>query len=142
MEYKTNENPNKPVDWNDDSGEVHTVKETYKTTWDDGWQESEFSYKTGSKVAVGKSMFRGNKVETHYETDNYKVVVPGYIISTILVIALCVVMWFVKPIMGGIFTVFGLFWVVGFWKHAPIKKWKNQAKKSKETDYKNNGDKG
>lgn len=133
MEYKTNQDPNNPIDWDDDSGEIHTLKETYETNWSDGWQESEYTYKTGSKIGVGKSMFRGKKVETHYETDNYKVVLPGYIISTILVIVVCIIMWFVKPIMGGIFTVFSVFWVIGFWKKAPYKKWKNQAKKLKES---------
>ena len=138
MEYKTNQDPNKPIDWEDDSGEIHTLKETYKTTKEDGWQVSEGFYKTNSGVGYGKTMFKGTSVNMHYETDDYRKVIPGYIIATLFVIALCVVMWFVKPIMGGIFTVFGIFWVVGFWAKAPYKKWKNQAQKLKEENEQSN----
>ena len=129
-------NNNKKIDWDDDSGEIHTQKEVCKTDFSDGWQENTSFGGTNKGLSYTHSKFIGKSTEIHYVTDDYRKVIPAYIIVTLFIIVLCVVMLCVKLSIGLIFSVFGVVWIIGLWAKAPHKKWKNQHKKLNEEKYK------
>ncbi|MDO4464002.1 MAG: hypothetical protein Q4C57_05580 [Bacillota bacterium] len=122
---------NPQPDWDDDSGEIHTVIHQYNQTAEDGWQQNKALY--GSHVNTSKtSQIKGNQVGLVYQTDDYRKVLPGYIIGTILLLAASIVLLILVPVIGVFFSIFSIIWIVGLWKKAPIKKWKNQAQKLKD----------
>lgn len=124
-------NSNDQIDWDDDSGVIHTNKENYHLTKEDGWQENR-ALQGMNKVGHEMRSIKGTQVGFHYETDNYRAVIPAYIIGTIIVIIICVVATMVFLPLGIMIDIMGVAWVVGMWKNAPYKKWKNQAQKQKE----------
>ena len=122
---------NPQPDWDDDSGEIHTVIHQYNQTAEDGWQQNKALY--GSHVNTSKtSQIKGNQVGLVYQTDDYRKVLPGYIIGTILLLAASIILLILVPVIGVFFSIFSIIWIVGLWKKAPIKKWKNQAQKLKD----------
>ena len=118
-------------DWDDDSGEIHTVIQQYHQTAEDGWQQNKALY--GSHLNTSKSrQIKGSQVGLVYQTDDYRKVLPGYIIGTVLLLAVSIVLLILVPVIGVFFSIFSMIWIVGLWKKAPIKKWKNQAQKQKD----------
>ena len=118
-------------DWDDDSGEIHTVIQQYNQTAEDGWQQNKALY--GSHLNTSKSrQIKGSQVGLVYQTDDYRKVLPGYIIGTVLLLAVSIVLLILVPVIGVFFSIFSMIWIVGLWKKAPIKKWKNQAQKQKD----------
>lgn len=128
MENRENKQAYETTDWDDDSGEIHTVESGYKYSYEDGWKNTHRINKQGGR----HRMIRGNQVGYHYITDDYRKVIPGYIIATVLVIAVCVAVTLISVVPGIIFDVFGAIWIIGFWSKAPYKKWRNQAERIKE----------
>ena len=123
------ENPQ--PDWNDDSGEIHTVIHQYHQTAEDGWQQNKALY--GSHLNTSKSrQIKGSQVGLVYQTDDYRKVLPGYIIGTILLLAVSIVLLILVPVVGVFVSIFSIVWIIGLWKKAPVKKWKNQAQKLKD----------
>ena len=125
------------VNWDDDSGEIHTVSHTTVQTPEDGWQEV---HRLNGKVTDTPHFVKGKQVHYTYTTDDYRKVIPALIISTIIIAAFCVGAWFISPIIGVLITIFGVVWIVGSWKQAPKTKWKNQAQKLKEERERQNTD--
>lgn len=126
---------NSKVNWNDESGEIHTTYQEYEITPEDGFQENRahaYINALGRKNRYIKGIQKG----ATYVTDDYRKVLPGYIIVTILVIVIAVVLLLIPNLafrmIGVFFAVFGAIFIFGFWKNAPIKKWKAQAKRIKE----------
>ena len=118
-------------DWDDDSGEIHTVIQQYNQTAEDGWQQNKALY--GSHLNTSKSrQIKGSQVGLVYQTDDYRKVLPGYIIGTVLLLAVSIILLILVPVIGVFFSIFSMIWIVGLWKKAPIKKWKNQAQKQKD----------
>ena len=118
-------------DWDDDSGEIHTVIQQYHQTAEDGWQQNKALY--GSHLNTSKSrQIKGSQVGLVYQTDDYRKVLPGYIIGTVLLLAVSIILLILVPVIGVFFSIFSMIWIVGLWKKAPIKKWKNQAQKQKD----------
>lgn len=122
---------NNQIDWDDDSGVIHTHKENYHLTKEDGWQENR-ALRGMNKVGHKTRNIKGTQVGYSYVTDDYRAVIPAYIIGTIIVIIFCVVATMVFLPLGIMIDIMGVAWVVGMWKNAPYKKWKNQAQKRKE----------
>ncbi len=123
------ENPQ--PDWDDDSGEIHTVIHQYHQTAEDGWQQNKALY--GSHLNTSKtSQIKGDQVGLVYQTDDYRKVLPGYIIGTILLLAVSIVLLILVPVVGVFVSIFSIVWIIGLWKKAPVKKWKNQAQKLKD----------
>lgn len=132
MENEYNK-PYEEIDWDDDSGEIHTYKEKYHLTKEDGWQPNRAYRGLGlSKQGKKNRMIKGTQIGTTYVTDDYRKVIPVQIISTIIVIVLCIVVTKLILPVGILFDIMGVAWVIGIWKRAPYKKWKNQANKRKE----------
>lgn len=131
---KTNELKNQSeqnVDWNDDSGEIHTIKHKYHLSAKDGWQRNRALY--GSHVVTSdRRRIKGTQVGYTYVTDDFRKVLPGYIIGTILMIVISIVFCIFIPFVGILVSIFSIVWIIGMWKQAPIKKWQNQAKKIKQ----------
>lgn len=121
------------VDWEDDSGEIHTVTHVVKLTKEDGWQRNhvitQHQVVAGNQYQSQMRYFKGTQVNVYKTTDDYRVVIPAYIIGTILVIAICIVVTFVWLPLGVIFDIFGIVWLVGIWAKAPFVKWRNQREK-------------
>lgn len=67
-----------------------------------------------------------------YRTDDYRKVLPGYIIGTVILIAVSIVMLILIPVVGIFVSIFSIAWIVGMWKKAPVKKWKNQEQRLKD----------
>ncbi len=126
MDDKINEqNSSDYPDWNDESGEIHTVKKTYYLKKEDDWQKNHsHSYINPNKKH--NRIIKGKQVGFTYVTDDYRIVIPGYIISTIIIIAACIVAFFIHFAAGIIVSLFAVFWIIGFWKNASFRKWKNQ----------------
>ncbi len=123
------------VDWEDDSGAIHSVKQTYKITKEDGWQVNRGYH--GSMMSPGErrtrpQMIKGTQVGMHYETDDYRVVVPFLIVIGIIMTAVCVLVTISAPLFGVIFDVMWLIAIVGIIRRRPDKKWRAQAKRRKE----------
>ncbi len=110
---------------------IHTSESTYHLTKEDGWQENR-ALQGMNKVGHKTRYIKGTQVGYHYVTDDYRRVIPAYIIGTIMVIIICVVVTMIFLPMGIMFDIMGAAWVIGMWKNAPYKKWKNQDKKLKE----------
>lgn len=128
---QTDETGNAVPDWDDDSGEIHTVVREYNSGAEDGWHRNKAKY--GSNIPEFREV-KGKQSGFIYQTDDYRKVLPGYIIATVVVILLCVVMLILVPVMGVLITVFGVVFIIGFWKDAAKSstKWKNQAKRLKD----------
>ncbi len=124
MEHNEKE---KTIDWKDDSGEIHTVVSKYHDKPEDGWQPL---HGNEYKLRHQRNFYyvKGDQVGTEVHTDDYRAVIPAYIIASLVVIAICVIVTIFAPIVGIIFSVFGLVWLIGFWAKAPFTKWKNQKK--------------
>lgn len=122
---------NNEINWDDDSGEIHTRTAVYHQTPEDGWQRNR-GYHQHSGHKYRKRYIKGYAVGKTYVTDDFRKVIPGYIIATIAVIALCVAVTKIYLPMGIMFDIMGIAWIIGFWKNAPYKKWKNQSEKLKE----------
>ena len=119
---------NNKIDWNDDSGEIHTVYQKYETSSEDGFQRNHaYINRAGKK----NRYIKGKQIGFKYVTDDYRKVLPGYVFATILIIAVTIILFFINVITGIVFGVFAAFFIYGFWKSAPITKWKNQSKKIK-----------
>lgn len=118
------------TDWDDDSGVIHTSYQNYKTSSKDGFQENH-AYSMVNKQGRKNRYIKGTQIGVTYTTDDYRVVLPGYVFSTILMIVVTIILLSVNIMMGIIFGIFAGFFIYGFWKNAPIKKWKNQAKRRK-----------
>ena len=124
--------PNHP-DFGDDSGEIHTTINYYNQTKADGWQQNRALY--GPLLNTSKTRnIKGTQTGFYYQTDDYRKVLPGYIIGTILMIIISIVLLILVPIFGVFVSIFSIAWIVGMWKKAPVKKWKNQAKKLKDEE--------
>lgn len=124
------------ADWDDDSGEIHNVTSFYNTSSVDGWQDNHAIY-GANRYGHKTRKIKGDQVGFRYQTDDYRKVMPGYIIGTLVLIALCIVVAVISPLMGILFGVFGIVWIVGMWKNAPTKKWKNQSEKLKQDKERN-----
>lgn len=125
-----NSNFNESIDWDDDSGVIHTIKNGYNITKEDGWQDN---HANGSNQLDSKMQkIKGKQFGFSYVTDDYRKVIPGYIFGTIFIIILGIVTTIILPFMGLFIDVFGIVWIIAMWKNAPFTKWNNQAKKLKE----------
>ena len=113
---------NKKIDWNDDSGEIHTVHQKYKISSEDGFQKNH-AYSTTNKAGKENRYIKGKQIGVTYVTDDYRKVIPGYICATILIIVITIILLFINIIVGIGFAIFAAFFIYGFWKNAPIKKW-------------------
>ena len=49
-------------------------------------------------------------------------------------IIISIVLLILVPVFGVFVSIFSIAWIVGMWKKAPVKKWKNQAKKLKDEE--------
>lgn len=131
-----NPNPNQKIDWDDDSGEIHTVVDKYKITKEDGWQRNnaiaQHSIVSGNQHQSNMRYVKGTQVGVRMTTDDYRMVIPAYIIGTILIIVVCIVVTFVWLPLGVFFDIFGIVWIIGLWAKAPYTKWRNQREKLKE----------
>ncbi|MCM1494672.1 MAG: hypothetical protein NC089_02630 [Bacteroides sp.] len=131
-----NQDSPQEVDWEDDSGEIHTVASNYNITWEDGWQKNNGirnrSIVTGNQHQSKMRYVRGMQTGGSVTTDDYRVVIPAYIIGTIVIIVLCIVVTFVYLPLGIFFDIVGIVWIIGLWAKAPFTKWKNQKKKLEE----------
>lgn len=128
------------VDWDDDSGAIHTVKNTYKITKEDGWQRNRGYHRNRRPVDVGGArpqMIKGTQVGMSYSTDDYRVVIPALIIMLLIMVVICVVVTILIPPMGIIFDIFMLIAVIGMIRQRPDKKWRAQAKRLKEEKERN-----
>lgn len=121
---------NNKIDWDDDSGAIHTSSQKYKTSFKDGFQKNHAYYQTNSYGKKNRYI-KGIQTGFTYTTDDYRIVVPGYIFATIFMIAITIVFFFINIIIGIVFGIFAVLFIYGFWKNAPITKWKNQAKQIK-----------
>lgn len=120
-------------DFDDDSGEIHTTINYYNQTKADGWQQNRALY--GPLLNTSKTRnIKGTQTGFYYQTDDYRKVLPGYIIGTILMIIISIVLLILVPVFGVFVSIFSIAWIVGMWKKAPVKKWKNQAKKLKDEE--------
>lgn len=120
-------------DFDDDSGEIHTTVNYYNQTKEDGWQQNKALY--GSHLNTSETRnIKGTQVGYTYVTDDYRKVLPAYIIGTILMIIISIVLLILVPVFGVFVSIFSIAWIVGMWKKAPVKKWKNQAKKLKDEE--------
>ena len=121
------------LDFGDDSGEIHTTINYYDQTKADGWQQNRALY--GPLLNTSKTRnIKGTQTGFYYQTDDYRKVLPGYIIGTILMIIISIVLLILVPIFGVFVSIFSIAWIIGMWKKAPVKKWKNQAKKLKDEE--------
>ncbi len=121
---------NNKIDWNDDSGEIHTLHQKYETSSEDGFQKNH-AYSTINKYGKKNRYIKGKQIGFKYLTDDYRKVIPGYVFATILMIAVTIILLFINVIIGIGFGIFSAFFIYGFWKNAPITKWKNQSKQIK-----------
>lgn len=122
---------NNRIDWNDDSGEIHTVIHQYNQTTEDGWQNNRAVY--GSNyTTTDNQQIKGIQTGFVYQTDDYRKVLPAYIIGTIVLIAVSIITLILIPIIGIFVSIFSIVWIIGLWAKAPFKKWRNQEKKLKE----------
>lgn len=121
---------NNKIDWNDDTGEIHTLYQKYETSSEDGFQKNH-AYSTINKYGKENRYIKGKQIGFKYLTDDYRKVIPGYVFATILMIALTIILLFINVIIGIGFGIFSAFFIYGFWKNAPITKWKNQSKQIK-----------
>lgn len=120
-------------DFDDDSGEIHSTINYYNQTKEDGWQRNRALY--GSRLITSKTRnIKGKQTGFYYQTDDYRKVLPAYIIGTILMIIISIVLLILAPVFGVLVSIFSIAWIVGIWKKAPVKKWKNQAKKLKDEE--------
>ena len=128
MNNESNElNSEKEIARDGDSGVIHTIKNGYNITQEDGWQNKHTLYGPEQQQKI-----KGKQFGFTYVTDDYRKVIPVYILGTIFVIVLGIVMTVILPLMGIFIDIIGFFWIIGMWKNAPYTKWKNQAKKLKE----------
>ncbi len=111
---------NQNVNWDDDSGEIHTVSKRYYTTAQDGWQDNH-ALSGLNKNGSDRRKIKGKQIGFQYVTDDYRKVLPGYIIATVVIVAFCIIAFLIHPIAGIGVTAFGAVWIVGFWKNAPSK---------------------
>lgn len=125
------------VDWNDDSGVIHSIKNYYNITKEDGWQDNQALSNTNSFRNEKRKIY-GKQVGFQYITDDYRKVIPGYIFGTIFVILVCIIVTIIFPVIGIFIDIFGAIWIIGFWMKAPFTKWKNQSEKLKEGKSKKN----
>ncbi len=121
------------VDWEDDSGAIHSRKYTYKITKEDGWKANAY-YR---RLPVGQrrktpQMIKGTQVGMVYTTDDYRVVVPVLIVLGILMTAVCVFLTIKVPPLGILFDVFWFVVLISNLRPKHIRKWRNQAKRHKE----------
>lgn len=130
------DNNKEKVNFDDDSGEIHTIKEKYEITKEDGWQINHAVNLSNINSVNQPTFVKGKQWGFIYITDDYRKVIPVQIISTLVIIALCIGMLFIYLPMGIFFCILGIVWIIGMWKNAPYKKWKNQSKKIKEEEKK------
>lgn len=120
-------------DFSDDSGDIHTTIHYYNQTGEDGWQQNRALY--GPKLNTSKSRnILGTQTGFYYQTDDFRKVIPGYIIGTLIMVIISIVTLILIPIIGIFITIFSIAWIIGMWKKAPIRKWKNQAAKLKDVN--------
>ncbi len=117
------------IDWNDDSGVIHSIKRDYQITEEDGWQDDHTLFNTNN---FENRKIKGKQFGFQYITDDYRKVIPGYVFGTILMILVCIIVTINLPVIGIFIDIFSAVWIIGFWKKAPFSKWKNQSKKLKE----------
>lgn len=121
---------NNKIDWDDDSGVIHTSYQKYKTSPEDGFQKNH-AYSTINKQGKKHRYIKGKQTGFVYVTDDYRKVIPRYVLVTILMIAVTIILLIINIIIGIVFGTFAAFFIYGFWKKAPITKWKNQAERIK-----------
>ena len=121
------------VDWEDDSGAIHSFKYTYKITKEDGWQGNAYyrNLPVGQK-RKNPQMIKGTQKGVHYTTDDYRVVVPVLIVLGLLMTAVCVFLTIKFPLLGILFDVFWFVVLISNIRPRHIRKWRNQAKRHKE----------
>lgn len=123
------------VDWDDDSGAIHSVKNTYKITKEDGWQANRGYHRSMMSPEQRRTKpqkIKGMQVGMSYSTDDYRVVIPVLIVFGLLITAVCVVVTIIIPPFGILFDVMWIAAVIGIIRQRPDKKWRNQAKRRKE----------
>lgn len=123
------------VDWDDDSGAIHTVKQTYKITKEDGWQDNRGYHRnmmSPEQRRTKPQKIKGTQVGIHYETDDYRVVIPFLIIFGIIMTTVCVIVTMKIPLFGIFFDVMWVLTIIGIIRQRYDKKWRNQAKRRKE----------
>lgn len=123
------------VDWDDDSGAIHTVKQTYKITKEDGWQDNRAYHRnmlSPERRKTKPQKIKGMQVGMSYTTDDYRVVIPALIVFGIIMTAVCVFLTIVIPPFGIMFDVFWVLTVIGIIRQRYDKKWRNQAKRRRE----------
>ena len=123
------------VDWDDDSGAIHTVKQTYKITKEDGWQDNRGYHRnmmSPEQRRTKPQKIKGTQVGIHYETVAYRVVVPLLFIFGIIMTAVCVIVTMKIPLFGIFFDVMWALTIIGIIRQRYDKKWRNQAKRRKE----------
>lgn len=129
MIKKSKEISDENIDWNDDSGVIHSIKRDYQITEEDGWQDDHTHFNTNN---FENRKIKGKQFGFQYITDDYLKVIPGYIFGTILMIIVGIIVTIYFPIIGIFIDIFAVIWIIGMWKNAPFTKWKNQYKKLKE----------
>lgn len=123
------------VDWNDDSGAIHTVKQTYKITKEDGWQDNRGYHRnmmSPEQRRTKPQKIKGTQVGIHYETDDYRVVIPVLIVMGLIITAVCVIVTIIIPPFGIFFDIIWALAVIGIIRQRPDRKWRNQAKRHRE----------
>ena len=118
-------------DWDDDSGVIHSKKTNYNITKEDGWQDNHDLFQTKHSDYKMRKI-KGKQFGFTYETDDYRKVIPGYIIGTVFIILFGIILTIFVPSIGVFVDVFGIVWIIGMWKKAPFIKWKNQSERLKE----------
>lgn len=131
------QNSTEKIDWDDDSGKIHTVKTTYSIKKEDGWQDNRALLTKSQRIHSKTRKIKGRQFGFHYVTDDYRKVIPAYVIGTIFIIAVCIIWTIISPFTGILADIFGAVWIIGIWKKAPFTKWKNQSQNLKEEKEKN-----
>lgn len=112
---------NNKIDWNDDSGAIHTSSQKYKTSLEDGFQKNHAYYLINSQGKKNRYI-KGVQTGITYTTDDYRIVIPGYIFTTIFMITITIVLFFINIIIEIVSGIFVVLFIYGFWKNAPITK--------------------
>lgn len=123
------------VDWDDDSGAIHTIKQTYKITKEDGWQDNRAYHRnmlSSEERITGPQKIKGTQVGMSYTTDDYRVVIPVLIVFGLIMTAVCVFLTITVPLFGILFDVIWVMAIIGTIRQRYDKKWRNQAKRRKE----------
>lgn len=146
-EYETNDHIHPPVrmqgegnppgepDWNDDSGAIHTAKQSYHITKEDGWQRNrgyDGNMRPVDVRGARPQRIKGTQVGISYTTDDYRVVIPVLIVLLLIMAGVCAIVTYLIPLFGIFFDVIFVLAVIGIVRQRPDKKWRAQAKRLKE----------